>query len=155
MKRRAFIKIGLITTGLGTSIITGLACPSLLFADTASREAFSAKTGKEIINTLFNGETAQPAESVKIDMPIQADGHAVPVKVTADLNNIETIAIITENPDTPLASMASLSGQISGYSTRIRVASSSTVTVLVKANGKLYTASQFIKINRGGYGMGR
>lgn len=59
-------------------------------------------------------------EKIEIEAPIQAEGEAVPIKVIVDMDNVETIAITTENDYFPLNSVINLIGSVTGYSTRIR-----------------------------------
>jgi sulfur-oxidizing protein SoxY len=63
------------------------------------------------------------------------------------------IAIVTRNSPAPLNTYVTLSDAEGYYSTRIRMERSSIVTAYVRASGQLYSASTYIKVNRGGYGM--
>jgi sulfur-oxidizing protein SoxY len=153
MKRRTFVSCGLFSGSLAMALCSGLVYPALALANAWPRNLFQTKSAKDVIHGLFDNETAIASDAVKVSAPVQSDGMAVPIKVQAKFDGIDTIAIITENKNSPLASVAYFSGPVSGYSIRIRVANTSTVTAFIKANGKLYSAATRVKITKGGYGM--
>lgn len=153
MKRRTFVSCGLFGGSVTIALCSGLVYPALALANKWPRNLFQTKSSKDVIHSLFGNETATASDLVKVSAPVQTDGTAVPVKVHADLDGIKTIAVLTENDHAPLASVVNFSGPVSGYSIRIRLARTSTVTALVKAKGKLYSATTRVKVSGGGYGM--
>ena len=151
MKRRHFVKYSL-ATGTITAAAIGL-MPSMLFARLVARETFEASTVQEVVKELFGNQAASPSNAIELNVPVQSDGKSVPVNIATRLDNIEMIAITTENKHQPLASVVNVTGPVGGYSTRIRIDKTSMITVYIKANGKLYNTSAKIKISKGGYGM--
>ena len=83
----------------------------------------------------------------------QSPAATQPVSIRTDMDNVETIAIVTESEVSPLAAVVRSPGRVRGYSTRIRVERSSSIAAFVKANGRLYAANTRIKITQGGYGI--
>ena len=77
----------------------------------------------------------------------------VPVSVQTSLANVESIAIVVEKNPSPLAAQFELSPSIKGFvSTRIKMGTTSNVVAVVKADGKLYSASKEVKVTIGGCG---
>jgi predicted secreted protein len=153
MKRRHFLKMGLMAATATPVASILLSMPGMLYARDMARDTFTLKTAQDVANRLFKGKPAVSSDAVRLEVPIQSDGKSVPVKVKTELDNIKTIAIVTENTDQPLASVVSISGPVSGFSTRVRVEKTSTITAYVSTDDKLYSATASIKISKGGYGM--
>ena len=69
------------------------------------------------------------------------------------MKNVESISVfVKDNPQPLTASFTLPKGTIADVSTRIKLAQTSTVTAVVKADGKLYSKSQEVKVTIGGCG---
>jgi predicted secreted protein len=155
MKRRTFLRTtvaaGLLAgAGVG-SLFTSAASP----AAARPPDAFAARTEAEVVRALFGDLRATPSKAVRIiDAPYLAMREVgVPLNVACDLDGVETIAVVIRNNRQPLNTVIRFSGIEGYYHTRIKVERTSPVTVYVKADGRLYSASTFIKVTGGGYGM--
>lgn len=115
------------------------------------RKAFDAKTLTEAFAALGN---LVPAESVQIKLTlpeIAENGAVVPVTVESMLPNTEQISILVDKNPTTLVSNFQIPEGLSGsITTRIKMAQTSTVVVLVKADGKFYRASKEVQVTAGG-----
>jgi sulfur-oxidizing protein SoxY len=81
------------------------------------------------------------------------NGAVVPVTVSSTLSNVEAISIIASNNPSPLTSTYVLtSASVPFVSTRIKLGKTSNVMAVVKADGKLYSASKEVKVTIGGCG---
>jgi len=91
---------------------------------------------------------------VKIKAPdIAENGAVVPITVSSTLPDIESISIIAAKNPSPLAASFQLSSMSEGYvSTRIKMGKTSNVIAVVKSGGKLYSATQEVKVTIGGCG---
>jgi sulfur-oxidizing protein SoxY len=149
MKRRSFLT-GTLSLAAGISLlmpVRSLALPEPI-------DAFTTRSERDVLRALFGDTRFKRSDAVKIEAPLQATkGKAISFKVSCDLNEVEMIAILTENNRYPLNTYVSLFDADGYYSTRIRVEQTSMVTACIKAGGELYSASTRVKLNEGGYGM--
>ena len=94
------------------------------------------------------------SDEIKLKAPdIAENGAVVPVTVSSSMGNVEAISIIAEANPGPLTSTYALSSASEAFvSTRIRLAKTGNVVAVVKADGKLYSASKEVKVTIGGCG---
>jgi sulfur-oxidizing protein SoxY len=77
----------------------------------------------------------------------------VPIGVTSTIPKTESIAILIEkNPNTLAAVFDIPAGTDPSISTRVKMAQTSNIYALVKADGKFYVASKEVKVTLGGCG---
>lgn len=129
-----------------------LAVPRWLFAARPDK-AFDEKNADAVMKDLFDSEFTE-SDQVTLKIPdIAENGAVVPVTVTTDLPNVESISVIVENNPTPLAAMFALSPQsIPEISIRIKMGESSVVRAVVKTDKNVYFASKEVKVTIGGCG---
>ena len=129
-----------------------VAWPRLLMAARPDT-AFASDSADEAINSLF-GQTATDSDQIAMKIPdIAENGAVVPVTVSTDLPNAESISIVVVNNPTPLAAKFDLTARsIPSVSVRIKMGESSEVQALVMADGKLYKTSKDVKVTIGGCG---
>ncbi len=153
LSRRHFIRLGVLCTTTGMLVSTGLLKLREAWA-TRPDKAFQAEELPVTLQTLFGDETITDSEDVKLVIAeVAENGAVVPVKVTYDPPGIETVYLIAEkNPVPLLASFEFARGTLGEISTRIKLAESGKVQAIVRANGKLYRASQHIEVTEGGCG---
>lgn len=150
LSRRVFLKNTLVgsAVALGATLL-----PRALWAEWP-KAAFDAKSVDEALTALYKSKEAEKSDKIVIDAPdIAENGAVVKVDVSTELEKIESIAIIAEKNPIPLVAEFKLSENTVGFvSTRIKMGESGNVTAIVKANGKLYTASKAVKVTVGGCG---
>ncbi|UCH47138.1 MAG: thiosulfate oxidation carrier protein SoxY [Betaproteobacteria bacterium] len=155
--RRTFIRdVG------SSSVIALLASYGLLpesaYAELWNKAAFEATSLEEaLVNVLDGARVADnrgDRNGVGIIAPeIAENGAIVPVGVVAAVPDIESIAILCEDNPQPLAAIYDIPpGGLPEIRTRVKMAASSNVVVLVKAAGVFHMASKAIKVTRGGCG---
>jgi len=84
---------------------------------------------------------------------IAENGAVVPVTVSTELENVESISIVVDNNPTPLAASFDMSpSMLATVSVRIKMGQSSDVRAIVKADGKLYSTTKEVKVTIGGCG---
>jgi len=153
MKRRTLLK-GTLATGAAIAAVgSGLVTPRAVMA-AWSKSAFEAKSVDEAVNALFGAGTLEGSGKIKLKAPdIAENGRVVPVSVTADIDGVESIAVLVEKNPNPLAAAFTLGAGAEGYiATRIKMGKTSSVIAAVKANGKLYSAGKEVKVTIGGCG---
>ena len=129
-----------------------LAIPRWLFAARPDK-AFDADNADTVISDLFDGPLIE-SDQVTLKVPdIAENGAVVPVTVSTDLADVESISMIVDNNPTPLVALFELSPQSVGeVSVRMKMGESSVVRTVVKAGGQYYTASKEVKVTIGGCG---
>jgi len=151
--RRTFLRNTLATAVLAAAGSAGLFSPNRALAAEWPKDAFTAKKLDEAINALFGSSQVSPSAAIKLKVPTQAENSAqVQIQVTAELPNVEAIAILVEKNPSPLVAHASFNGAEGYFSARMKMAQTSDVVAVVKSGGKLYTARQNIKVTVGGCG---
>ena len=151
--RRTFLKSGLALGLVSAAAAAGLLKPARVLAAEWPKGAFESKKLEEAIQNLFGSAQATASGSIRIKAPLQAEnGAVVPIAVTADLPNVQSIALLVEKNAQPLIANVNLSGAEGYFSARMKMNATSDVHVIVKSAGKLYSARQNIKVTVGGCG---
>ncbi len=149
-QRRVFLKGSLAAGSL--TLVAGLIAPNMVLA-AWNTEAFQAKTEADAIKALFGGDAPETSDAITIEAPtIAENGAVVPVKISTSLK-AESISIIASNNPVPLTSSFVLGEGTEAFaSTRIKMGKTGNVVALIKAEGKVYSASQEVKVTIGGCG---
>jgi sulfur-oxidizing protein SoxY len=155
LPRRSFLKSVLATGGamaLGATVL-----PTAVMADWP-KAAFEAKSIEEALMALFESDEVTESDQITIEVPeIAENGAVVPIKVevSANLPNIESVAVIAEKNPVPLVAQFNFPEpeNFTGWlKTRIKMGETSEVVVVAKADGKLYVARRNVKVTIGGCG---
>ena len=151
--RRNFIKRSLCLLATLTAGVTGMLHPLPALAERNSK-AFSAATEKDALTTLFPGQPVESSTAIHVDVhDVIENGAVVPLSITTDLPGTESITILVEKNPNPLIARFNLGPGCAGFiATRIKMAQTSDIIVVVHAQGKLYTAHKFVEVIIGGCG---
>jgi sulfur-oxidizing protein SoxY len=128
--------------------------PALAAAnDKWPEDAFKQKGTADAIKALY-GKTAEVSDKVKLDAPeIAENGAVVPVSVTTTLTDVTSISfLVADNPNALAASYNIPPGTMPSVANRLKMAKTSSVTAIVEAAGKLYSATKEVKVTVGGCG---
>ncbi len=152
--RRDALKTGGGVTLLALLAAAGWSTPGTARAQAWSKAAFEAKTLDDTLKALGGGAPAQSKDVTFVSTPdIAENGAVVPIGIASAIPKTESIAILIEkNPYTLAASFDIPPGTEPAISTRVKMAQTSNVYALVKADGKYYVASKEIKVTLGGCG---
>ncbi len=140
MKRRTLLRTSL-QLGLSAILVPGKAIGAY------PTGAFLATEIPEALREVFG--TADIGESVKIEIQaphIANDANMVPVKVISGFLNTESISLVVVGNKSPFTAHFKFYQSQSFVSTRIRMADSSDLLVIVKADGVLYTNKRPIRV---------
>ena len=142
-----------IYTVLGLALAAGLIKPSDVLAQEWSKDAFDAKSVNEALKAM-GGIVGAASREVVINAPdIAENGAVVPFSVWVVLPNVQQIAILVEKNPSPLSANFMIpAGTEGSVSTRLKMAQTSNVHALVKADGKWLLATKEIKVTLGGCG---
>ncbi len=151
--RRTFMKGTLAVSALGLAASAGLLKPTRVLAAEWPKSAFEAKKIEEALKGLYGSAATTASAAVKIKAPIQAEnGAVVPITISSELPNVESLAILVEKNPNPLISHVAFSGAEGFFSARMKMSQTSDVHVVVRSGGRLYSAKQTIKVTVGGCG---
>ena len=149
-RRRAALRL------LGVAAIAIVAGPlhSLrALAAAWNKPAFDARAVPDMLKALG---VSNAVESDKIDLKapeIAENGAIVPVEITSAIPGTESIIIVAEKNPQPLVAQFDILPSMEPFiSTRIKMGESARIRVLVKAGGKVHTASREVKVTIGGCG---
>lgn len=152
-QRRSFLKGAGAAGTIAIAIAAGLLKPGQVLAAEFNKAAFEAKNMADALKGI-KGEGAVKSADISITAPeIAENGAVVPVSVTTKMAGASEISIFVDQNVNPLIADFTLTNGSEGYvATRIKMAKTSNVTAVVKAGGKVYTASKEVKVTIGGCG---
>ena len=152
-KRRGILRAGGGMSVLALAAAAGLVKPGEAFAQEWNKAAFNTRSFAETVKAL-GGSSSPESKDIQITAPeIAENGAVVPILVETRLPKTQTIAIIIEKNPTPLVANYDIPvGTDPFVSTRVKMAETSNVYVLVKADGKYFHAVKEVKVTLGGCG---
>ena len=152
-KRRILLKSSLAASATGMAISAGLLTPKSVLAAWNSA-AFDAKDVNAALTGAFGSSDVMDSDKIKLKAPdVAENGASVTITVDSKLAKTETISIIVSNNGTPLSATFNLGAKTEGFiTTNIKMGKSSDVIAVVKADGKLYSTKQQVKVTIGGCG---
>ncbi len=145
-------RVALKTTGAFATLVSlGLITQSQAQA-AVDRAGFEVKTLAEALKAV--GGTPANSDQVTVVAPdIAENGAVVPVGATSKLPNTTEIYLIVEKNPMPLSCGFIIpAGTAPDVQTRLKMGQSSNVVAVVKADGKLYSATKETKVTLGGCG---
>ena len=151
--RRKFLKTATYLGATASAIGAGVLLPQRVLG-AYKAEAFAAKDASGALSGSMGTDQHTASDAVKLKAPdIAENGAVVPVTVSSSMSNVEAISIIVATAEWPLTSTYQLSPASEAFiSTRIKMAKTDDVIAVVKADGKLYSASKEVKVTIGGCG---
>ena len=118
-----------------------------------NKTAFEA-TKLDVATKGLNVSAETPSKGIEIVAPDRAEnGAVVQVEITSNIANTESVTVLVEHNPTPLIGTFSFSnGALPFVITRIKMAEDSDLKVIVKADGKFFTASKKVVVLENGCG---
>ena len=148
MNRRNFLGLGLATVAVA-------AIPGKLSAIDFREEkpkAWTATKVEDAINEVF-GSSATTEGSINLTAPdIAENGAVIPVSFDTQLKATKIAVFQDANPESTVAVFNVNEFTVADYAIRIKMAKTGTVTVVVEADGKLYSVAKLVKVTIGGCG---
>jgi sulfur-oxidizing protein SoxY len=154
LQRRKALRTGGGMTLLALVTAAGWLRPSDAAAQAWNKGAFETHAMDETLKALGASAPAQSKDIVFVATPdIAENGAVVPIGITSNVPNTESIAILIEKNPNMLAAVFDIpAGTQPALSTRVKMAQTSNIYALVKADGKYHVASKEIKVTLGGCG---
>ena len=152
--RRHALKRGGGVTLLALIAAAGWWKPGDAFAAEWNKSAFDTHSLDETMKALAGSAPVPSKDIAFFSTPdIAENGAVVPIGITSQVPNTQSIAILVEKNPNMLAAVFDIpAGTEPSLSTRIKMGQTSNVYALVKADGKYYVASKEIKVTLGGCG---
>ena len=154
MKRRVFLKGTLASGAVAVAVGAGLLTSGQVLAAAWPDNAFGPRSVSDALKALHNTDASTASTAIEIEAPdIAENGMVVPITVKTSLGNVESIQILAEKNNSPLAASFEMTPTIAGFvSTRIKMGQTSDIIAVVKSGGKLHTARREVKVTVGGCG---
>jgi sulfur-oxidizing protein SoxY len=121
-------------------------------AEEWNKAAFEGKSLDEVFKALGTGTPEKSAAVVMNAPDIAENGAVVPVGISTTLKAQQMAILVEKNPSTLAAQFFIPAGTEAFMTTRIKMAQTSNVYALVKAEGKWTMAVKEIKVTLGGCG---
>jgi len=154
-RRREILQTGSGMTLLAMLGATGWLLPrDAVAADAWNAAAFDTRSMDDTMKALGGG-TPVPSNAITfVQTPdIAENGAVVPVGIASAIPNTQAIAILIEKNPNMLAAVFDIpAGTDPSISTRVKMAQTSNIVALVKADGKYFYAAKDVKVTLGGCG---
>ena len=151
--RRKFLKTATYVSATATAIGSGVLLPQRVLG-AYNAAAFDARDVSVALTASLGSDQHTASDTIKLKAPdIAENGAVVPVTVSSSMSNVESISIIASANPAPLTSVYQLSSVSEAFiSTRIKMIKTADVIAVIKADGKLYSATKEVKVTIGGCG---
>jgi len=148
LTRRLFLKASAAT---GSLVIAGTSFLSNFALAEWPKAAFDATEYPAALQGII-GDASPEEAHVTIDAnDIAENGATVPIQVSSDLENVDSISILVEkNPRPWIASQHFHGKSLPFISTRVKMRETSDVVAIVKSGDKFYMGKKTIKVTAGG-----
>lgn len=137
-----------------TSLLTlALLAPIRALAGVWNKAAFESPNMKDALQGLGALQIGPSRDIILVAPDLAENGAIVQIEVESRIAGTEAIAILVEKNPTPLIANFMFSNGAEPYIvTRIKMAETSELRAIVKADGKYYSVSRTIEVAQGGCG---
>ena len=148
LSRRKWLSTMLTLSAAGAVLL------SPLRALAASKAAFEATDADAALKALAGDKPVETSDAITFKIPdIAENGAVVPVTITTDIDDVESISVlIDENPNPLVATFAISADSFADISTRVKIGKSSRVRALVETPDKFLVTTKDVKVTIGGCG---
>ncbi|MDH3387035.1 MAG: hypothetical protein OEN02_03945 [Gammaproteobacteria bacterium] len=142
MKRRTLLQAG-IQVSLGAILFPRAAIGAY------PSGAFLAKELPQALREAFGSADIGDSDKIEIEAPLIArDPGMVPVRIRSGFANTESIAIVVASNESPFTAHFRLYESQDFVSTRVRMAATGDLVVIVKADGVLHANRRPVRVGR-------
>lgn len=151
--RRTLLK-GVGATGVLAGLLAaGVLKPTLAYANDWNKAAFEAKTDADALKALGADSAADSKDLLMKAPEIAENGAVVQIEVVSNIPNTTWIAYVVKKNPFPLAGQFEFAnGAVTEIRTRLKVAETSVIRGIAKADGKFYNVQKEVKVTAGGCG---
>lgn len=131
----------------GLTMMAAAMLPQTVLA-ALSRKLFEANTVPEALRNLPEKEAPEPSNRLLIEVPeVSLDAERIPVRIRSELPGTEMMLLMAATAVPPAIAQFTIPvGTEAEIQTQIRLKGTTTVQLIVRAGGKLYTAQKEVKI---------
>ena len=149
IKRRILLR-GTLSASLVSIGASALLSPRTLLAANPDI-SHQSKTLDAKITEQYDYTSMPQSSAIKISAPAIAENSSeVPVLVSSNLPNVDSISILLKNNPTPLIAHFVLEKGTTAFArTRIKMPKTSDIIAIVRSNGKLFTANKLVRVVTG------
>ena len=134
-------------------LAAGVLKPTLAYANDWNKAAFEAKDFDVALKAVGAEASAANAGLTMKAPEIAENGAVVPIDVSSTIPNTSYIAVLVKKNPFPLSSSFEFSnGAVGDVSVRLKVAETSVIQAIAKADGKVYSVQKEVKVTVGGCG---
>lgn len=146
-RRRIFLK-GTVMAGMAAAAGGGLLARSL--AAEWPKTAFNADNVADALKAIYGTNSTNDSNAITIKAPTEtANGATVLVSVSTTLPDVDSIAIIVDGNPQPFVMRINLTGAEPYMSASVKVHKTSQIQGIVRSQGKLYRATQIVRVVEG------
>ena len=151
--RRTLLRAAGACCVYGLTAAVSLLKPLRAWAFEWNQTGFEARAMTDALKSI-GATTSLESQEVLIKAPeIAENGAIVPIEVVSRIPNTRFIAILAEKNPFPLIGTFEFDHGAEGFvSTRVKLGQTSLVKVIVKADDKIFSATQEVKVTIGGCG---
>ena len=151
--RRNFLKTASYVGVASVALSAGVLTPQRVLG-AYNKAAFEAEDVGTALNASMGTDQHSASDQIKLKAPdIAENGAVVPITVSSELGNVDSIAIVVTGNAVPLTSTYSLAAGTEPFvSTRVKMGKTSDVVAVLKSGGKLYSTTKEVKVTIGGCG---
>jgi sulfur-oxidizing protein SoxY len=154
--RRLLLRQAMPGAAVSLALAAGLLRPGASWGGSMNNPA--GTQGQAIFDMLMALRSAQPttSDAIRILAPtIAEDGASVYLECLAKLPDVDGFAVFVENNPQPLVAAFWIGPDlVPEIKTRIKVAQTSNIWVVVRSGGQFFKASKQVKVTKGGCGVG-
>jgi sulfur-oxidizing protein SoxY len=147
MDRRAWL------TAATSALMLAVLAPMRALAGVWNKAAFESPNMQDALRGLGMLQVGPSQDIVLVAPDLAENGAIVQIEIESRIAGTEAIAILAEKNPTPLIANFMFSNGAEPYIvTRIKMAETSELRAIVKADGKYYSVSRIIEVAQGGCG---
>lgn len=151
--RRTLLKGATASTVLAGLVAAGALRPTQVLASEWNKAAFESKDTGAALKAMGAGTMADSKDLMLKVPEIAENGAVVPVDVVSNIPNTVSIAVLVDKNPTALSLVFDFGpGAVPEISARVKMAQTSLVKAVAKADGKYYVAQKEVKVTVGGCG---
>ena len=149
--RRTLLKGAGASGVLLAALASGMLKPSQALAAEWNKNAFEAKEIAAALRAIDAASAGDSRDLVLTAPDIAENGALVPIEILSNIANTTSLAVLVEKNPNPLSAYFDFAnGAVPEISLRLKLAQTSNVKVIAKADGKSYSTQREIKVTVGG-----
>ena len=152
-QRRLFLRASLAAGTATIAVAAGLLTPQAVLGNWP-KKAFENENLEETIKEITGLSGPEPSDKINVKTPVVAEnGAVVSVTVEYDIPGAESLSILVPENTNKLAASYLLTDRVESFvNCRIKMRTTSDVIAVIKADGKLYSGKNRVKVTLGGCG---